>query len=324
MLAGLRDAVKAELEAKWCAKDTIKMKLRQCLEKVMLSCVFDLNGLWEALADLDCELVEEKDDAPQEQRTTNRQRETTYLFDEIQDSQDDDDEAFSPIQQASQPRAEKPYSKTPQHPDVIVITHFSSLLTSLFFHREKSAAHAALQLLSPHLRDLSRNLPSKPLILLLNSTSAVSSGPALATVAATSPTKQSQVDPTLRSIFNPPPSTGYSARRTKPNFGLIFTQLLDLHLLCTKVPKTRQDAERTARQRPGDEIEMVWVVEVLLDELGVWEGNTGSRPGREQRWAAVKLERGRIGTAIDEKEPQAKVPNTSDVRLAGGFGGRRV
>ncbi|KAM0077691.1 hypothetical protein ACKRZS_010030 [Fusarium odoratissimum] len=325
MLAGLRDAVKSELEAKWCTKDTIRMKLRECLEKVMLSCVFDMNGLWEALADLDCELVEEKDDALQDQGATNiRQHDTTCQVDEIQDSQDDDDVAFSPIHQASQPRAEEPYNKTQQHPDVIVITHFSSLLTGLFFHREKSAAHAALQLLNSHLRDLSRNLPSKPLILLLNSTSAVSSGPALATVTAASPAKQSQVDPTLRSIFNPPPLTGYSARRTKPNFGLIFTQLLDLHLLCKKVPKTRQDAEGAVRQLPGDEIEMVWVVEVLLDELGVWEGHTGARSGREQRWAAVKVERGRIGQAFDEKEPEAKIPNISDVRLAGGFGGRRV
>ncbi|KAF5596540.1 uncharacterized protein FSUBG_8842 [Fusarium subglutinans] len=310
MLAGLRDTVKSELEAKRCTKDTIRMKLRQCLEKVMLSCVFDMDGLWEALADLDCEVVEEKDGAVQEQEVTNT---TRYQYDEIQDSQDDDDVAFSPIQQASQPVAEEPCNTTQQHPDVIVITHFSSLLTGLFFHREKSAAHAALQLLSSHLRDLSRNLSSKPLILLLNSTSAVSSGPALATATAASPAKQSQVDPTLRSIFNPPPLNGYSARRTKPNFGLIFTQLLDLHLLCTKIPKTRRDAEGAVRQLPGDEIELVWVVEVLLDELGVWEGHTGARSGREQRWAAVKVEKGRIGQAIDEKEPEAKIPDISDL-----------
>ncbi|KAG5823124.1 hypothetical protein H9Q74_006789 [Fusarium xylarioides] len=313
MLAGLRDAVKSELEAKRCTKDTIKVKLRQCLERVMLSCVFDMDGLWEALADLDCELVEEKDGAVQDQGVTNiRQDDTTYQFDEIQDSQDDDDEALSPIHQASQPLAEEPCNKTQQHPDVIVITHFSSLLTGLFFRREKSAAHAALQLLNSHLRDLSRNLSSKPLILLLNSTSAASSGPALVTATAASPAKHSQVDPTLRSIFNPPPLTGYSARRTKPNFGLIFTQLLDLHLLCTKVPKTRQDAEGAVRQLPGDEIELVWIVEVLLDELGVWEGHTGPRSGREQRWAAVKVEKGRIGQAIDDKEPEAKISDISD------------
>ncbi|KAF5636328.1 uncharacterized protein FTJAE_6095 [Fusarium tjaetaba] len=315
MLARLRDAVKSELEAKRCTKDTIRMKARQCLDKVMLSCVFDMDGLWEALADLDYQVVEQKDGAVQDQVAADMgQHDTTYQFDEIQDSQDDDDEAFSPIHQASQPLAEEPCNQTQRHPDVIVITHFSSLLTGLFFHREKSAAHAALQLLNSHLRDLSRNLSSKPLILLLNSTSAVSSGPALATAA--SPAKQSQVDPTLRSIFNPPPLTGYSARRTKPNFGLIFTQLLDLHLLCTKIPKTRQDAEGAVRQLPGDEIEMAWVVEVLLDELGVWEGHTGARSGREQRWAAVKVEKGRFEQAIDEREPEAQIPNISDARVA--------
>ncbi|KAF9780397.1 hypothetical protein IL306_000246 [Fusarium sp. DS 682] len=325
MLAGLRNAVKAELEARGSTKDDIKAELRQCLEKVMLSCVFDLNGLWEALADLDCQLAEEKDNTQQEQEVEKSQHETTEQFAEIQDSQDDDDEAFSPIQQALHSRSEQPSSKTPpQRPELIVITHFSSLLTSLFFHREKSAAHAALQLLNSHLRDLARNLPSKPLILLLNSTSSASSGPVLATTTATSPAKQSQVDSTLRSIFNPPPSTGYSARRTKPNFGLIFTQLLDLHVLCTKIPETKQDAEGAVQQRIGGEVKMVWVVEVLLDETGVWEGIIGARLSREQRWTVVNLERGRIQKAMEEKEPEAKVPNTSDVRLAGGFGGRRV
>ncbi|KAF4339258.1 hypothetical protein FBEOM_6794 [Fusarium beomiforme] len=278
MLAGLRNAVKAELEVRGCTKEDTKAKLRQCLEKVMLSCVFDFNGLWESLADLDCELAEEK-------KTT--QHETTEQFDEIQDSQDDDDEAFTPNQQASPLQPEQPSSQTQlQRPGLIVITHVSSLLTSLFFHREKSAAHAALQLLNSHLRDLARNLPSKPLILLLNSTSSASSGPGL----AASPAKQSQVDSTLRSIFNPPPSAGYSTRRTKPNFGLIFTQLLDLHMLCTKIPKTKKDAEAVVQQRVGDEVEMVWVVEVLLDETGVWEGHVGARPGREQRWTIHKCQ----------------------------------
>ncbi|KAF4979913.1 hypothetical protein FZEAL_3975 [Fusarium zealandicum] len=61
---------------------------------------------------------------------------------------------------------------------MIVITHFSSLLTSLFTHREKSAAHSALQLLGSHLRDLTRNLASHPLILILNSTSSPAAKPA--------------------------------------------------------------------------------------------------------------------------------------------------
>ncbi|KAF4457300.1 hypothetical protein F53441_722 [Fusarium austroafricanum] len=308
MLARLRDAIRTELEVKGCIKDDIII-LRQCLEKVMLSCVFDLDGLWEALADLDRhELIEKEENARQEQ-------ETIEQLDEIQDSQDDENEAFSPVRKASP--EEPPTKTTPQHPEVIVITHFSSLLTSLFFHREKTAAHAAIQLLNSHLRDLSRNLSSSPLIFLLNSTSSASSGPTH--TATTSPAKQNTVDPTLRSIFNPPPLLGYSTRRTKPNFGLIFSQLLDLHLLCTRIPKTRLDAEEAVQQRLGDEIKTVWVVEVLLDEIGVWEGKMGVRPGREQRWTLVDVEKGRIRRAIDEKEPEVKIPNTNDIYIARQF-----
>jgi hypothetical protein len=299
MLAGLRDAIKAELEAKGHDGD-LKPRLRQCLEKVMLSCVFDLDGLSEVLADLDrSEPPEEEENAQQEQEETEGQDATTVQVDEIQDSQDDDDEALSPVREASQqPRPEKLPDKTSQHPEVIVITHFSSLLTSLFAHREKSAAHSTLHLLGAHLRDLSRNLPSSPLILLLNSTSSAFLGPANTNTA--SPAKQTPVDPILRSIFNPPLSTGYNTRRTKPNYGLAFSQLLDLHILCTRIPKTKQDAEVAAQHRPGDEVKMVWAMEVLLDEMGVWEGKMGVRPGREQRWAAVDIKGGRISAAFEE------------------------
>ncbi|KAL4722306.1 Dephospho-CoA kinase (Dephosphocoenzyme A kinase) (COAE) [Fusarium chlamydosporum] len=231
-----------------------------------------MDGLWEVLADLDRgEPVEEEEGiSPHEEKEIQKQDTTEAQVDEIQDSQDDDDEAFSPIRQTSQPPPpEKSPSKLTPHPEVILITHFSSLLTSLFTHRERSAAHAALQLLGSHLRDLSRNLSSSPLILLLNSTSPTFSGPApIATTATTPPAKQTFIDPTLRSIFNPPSTTGYSSRRTKPNFGLSFTQLLDLHILCTRIPKARNDAEVAVQQRSGEEAKMVWVVEVLLDELG--------------------------------------------------------
>lgn len=329
MLAGLRDALMRELQMQGCTKD-IKTRLREGLDKVMLSCVFDMDGLWEVLADLDRgEPVEEEEGiSPHEEKEIQKQDTTEAQVDEIQDSQDDDDEAFSPIRQTSQPPPpEKSPSKLTPHPEVILITHFSSLLTSLFTHRERSAAHAALQLLGSHLRDLSRNLSSSPLILLLNSTSPTFSGPApIATTATTPPAKQTFIDPTLRSIFNPPSTTGYSSRRTKPNFGLSFTQLLDLHILCTRIPKARNDAEVAVQQRSGEEAKMVWVVEVLLDELGIWEGKMGVRRGREQNWTAVDVVEGRIKYAFEEEEEEEEIqiPNTSEVRVAAGFGGRRV
>lgn len=276
MLARLRDAVKAELRSRGVGGDAGKAKLtRECLERVMLSCVFDLDGLWEVLADLDKPAEEAEEE------------------EEIQDSQDDDDEAFSPGKSEEQPSSkQQQQQQTTTQPGIIVVTHFSSLLTGVFTHRERSAAHSAVQLLGSHLRDLSRNLPSSPLVMLLNSTSSSSSGPAAAQQRNTPP----PLDATLRSIFHHTisSSAGHGARRTKPSYGIVFSQLLDLHLLCTRIPRTRQDAEAAAAQRIGQDVGMVWAVEVLQDEMGVWEGTRGVRKGREQLWTAVDVEQARV------------------------------
>ena len=227
------------------------------LDRVMLSCVFDMDGLWEVLADLDAPSV-------------------------IQDSQDDD--------------AEPP-------PSIILVTHFTSLLSSLFTQRDKEAAHSGLQLLSSHMRHLARTLPSQPLIMLLNSTS---------TNASDSSSKP--LDPTLRSIFNPAPLAipGYvappSARRNKPAFGLVFSQLLHVHLLCSRMLRNGEDPEAT-----------VTAVEVLLDDVGVWQGKMGPRPSREQRYGFVDL---RQGTVVDAFTAVPR-PVVTEIHTSGGFGGRR-
>lgn len=243
LLKTLRDGIRATIDASSDAQ------VKQHLDRVMLSCVFDIDGVWEVLADLD------RPPSPSL---------------EIQDSQDDD----------SPP---PPQKKT--LPDIIIITHVSSLLTSLFTHRSSPAAHSTLQPLSSHLRHLSRTLPSSPLILLLNSTSNPSGE------AGSKP-----LDPTLRSVFNPPSVPGCHTalpRRNKPTFGLVFAQMLDVHVLCTRVPKTGADAEEVFGQhRRGN---YVTVVEVLLDEMGVWEGRKrGIRRSREQRWGAVEVKNGRV------------------------------
>ncbi|KAL2689580.1 hypothetical protein Neosp_003638 [[Neocosmospora] mangrovei] len=116
MLARLRDAVKAELKSQGIGGDAAKTKLRECLERVMLSCVFDVDGLWEVLADLNKPAEEEVEEGQVE---------------EIQDSQDDDDEALSPVDKVQLPK-----HQTTQ-PGIIVVTHFSSLLTGVFTHRER-------------------------------------------------------------------------------------------------------------------------------------------------------------------------------------------
>ncbi|KAK1727834.1 uncharacterized protein BDZ83DRAFT_749637 [Colletotrichum acutatum] len=258
--------------------------------------------------------------------------------------------------------------KEPALPDIILITHFHSLMTSLFTRRDRQSAHDSLQRLSSHLRYLSRNLETSPLIILLNSTSSSKestiSKPANTQGGLQPPPRPPNggengtdssgkaVDPTLRSIFNPPALniTGYgyggnqaASRRNKPTFGLVFSQLLDLHLLCTKIPRDKEDAERLYTAAPGGggggeddgtAVKFVWALEVLLDEIGVWEHETGAeaggrrmalrimalRKGREQRWGIVDIRGGRVVDAFESVERK----KVGEIRVVGGFGGPRV
>ncbi|VUC33139.1 unnamed protein product, partial [Clonostachys rosea] len=330
----LRDGITAELaarESEWKKTSSAQRtaKVRDALDKVMLSCVFDMDGLWEVLADLD-----RPDPTP------------VQKVDEIQDSEDEEDDELEG-EGSNTSSAAKNTEKTA--PDIIIITHFSSLLSALFSHRSSTAAHAKLQLLASHMRHLSRSLPSNPLVFILNSTntavdtSTATPGPTAPPPSTAYPSdrQRKQLDPTLRSIFhNPQPASanygegaGGGSRRytvTKPAFGLVFAQLLDLHLLCTRVPRSRKDSEllagvraAAAASRDRETVEYVTVVEVLLDEMGVWKGvadggdeeaRKWARKNREQRWAPVVVDNGRVVEAFP-RASSTKTPNCEPVRV---------
>ncbi|KAJ0162858.1 hypothetical protein CTA2_3904, partial [Colletotrichum tanaceti] len=453
ILPALRDAIRAELRVLGTAEAEVKGLLVNCLERVSVSRVFDLEGLWEVVGDLDIPPASSGAEAPsvpeqrrqQEQQQPdeeNQTRETVHVPEPSTESPipsapeeqperivlpelkpprptrtevaDSDAEEFlssasssselspppssirsptpymameSPkqatsqentqgvVQEVKQERAqeellEKPLEQNksnpreeepnePDLPDIILITHFHSLMTALFTHRNRQSAHASLQLLSSHLRYLARNLPSSPLIMLLNSTSSSKETPKPANPQDSSAqpmppppppnyggnaggSGNKPLDPTLRSIFNPPPLNvaGYyggsqaASRRNKPTFGLVFSQLLDLHLLCTRVPRDKEDTEKlyalTSEREPGGggrgdatgvpgAVRYVWVVEVLLDENGVWKGDSSTgaaakaRQGREQRWAAVDVRGGRVVDAFE-----TVVERVAEVRVVGG------
>lgn len=363
----LRSAARAELAAQGVLDATeVSEGTREHLEKVMLSRIFDLDGLQEVLADLDKSRTNQSPANPVPNASCSEQdhKPNSRALSEIQDSQDDEPgqkqeqerQIVSPQKAESLPFAtplQRPADNSSCRrvevgnvdaelgPQVILITHVSSLLTSLFTHREKSAAHATLRVLGSHLRHLSRNLPSSPLIILLNSTdsSARFSSESYAYPSlkesraqwpsipqyctASPPTTLSTpggkaIDASLKSIFNSPSLPiavshpyqgtinvpGQDYKTNKPSFGLVFSQLLDLHLLCTRVPKTCHDLHTLHRSagvtfisaRPA--ITSVTVIEVLLDEMGVWEGKRGTRKRREQRWAALDIFDGRVADAF--------------------------
>ncbi|KAG6020949.1 hypothetical protein E4U19_006052 [Claviceps sp. Clav32 group G5] len=311
--------------------------LEHCLERVMLSCVFDMDGLWEVLSDLsDAEADAEPDDSHKgdQKHEMHKQTQTTQTQTkgtEIQDSQDEEETLSTPLHDTTTTTTTTTTTNnnnnntittiTNTTPSFILITHFSALLSGLFAQRERQAAHSTVSLLSARLNYLSRNLPPNPLIMILNS---VTESPGITTARRphqpqtrihddSRPTKtkshpSAALDPSLQSIFSAPPPldipgyyyTGNLPRRLKPSFGLVFTQLLDLHLLCSRVARTRardglpglQDGEE------GDTGGVVTVVEVLMDEIGVWQGRRGVRPRREQRWTAVDVVKGRVCCAM--------------------------
>lgn len=89
-------------------------------------------------------------------------------------------------------------------------------------------------------------------------------------------------------------------------------------MLASRVPRTRNDAESVVNSRDAT---FVTVLEVLLDEMGLWTGRgMGRRMNREQRWGAVRMEGGRVVDAFAKRE----VVEVVEIRTSGGFGGRRA
>jgi hypothetical protein len=414
----LRDVVSAQLAEQDTGHQPPRdrnVQIRKCLERVSISRVFDIEGLWEVLGDLDMSLdppapapvvpvegppttaapeprqnpsvsssplsspppsspltappsSQPRTESSAQARWDPRTPSKPDIRTEIADSEDGDDDGShvpssadsdalvgelpalpkadvenSPPKAAEHPKPidQKPKpSTTNASSSIVVIAHFSTLLTSLFTQHDKTAAHSTLQRLSSHLRYLSRNLESSPLILLVNTTTTASSSAISDNPQPYKPSKgQKTLNPSLRSIFsplNPAPSPGNSStdvaaitRKNKPSFGLVFTQLLDMHLLVSRIPRRREDTEALFAPPNQDtvplEISFVWVVEVLLDELGVWEGiPKKSRKSREQRWAALDIRNGRRIVEANFRSARKDAGTPAEIRLAGGFGGRRV
>ncbi|KAK3310836.1 uncharacterized protein B0T15DRAFT_571324 [Chaetomium strumarium] len=334
--------------------DVLRDRVRLCLERISIARVFDLEGVAEVIEELEhssyipyprsrrdsrgAKAEEQPDHAASLKEEAVQQQQQGKHWTEVEDSEDE--ESVSCGQSTSEkPPAEHEAPVSGESgsrplPDMVLVTHMSTLMSTLFTSRSKEFAHSFMGLLSDHLHCLTRysEHDAPPLFMLLNSTS---SSPSSAhhhsdehrtamPIDDRDHRPQKQPDSTLRSIFNPPPQPSMasipghhqpegnlnnfaSAHRNKPSFGLVFSQMLDLHLLCTRIPRTRADAAalRAAAGSPrgravveDDRVSYVWAVEVLLDEIGVYERSCvdGScdwtrRTNREQRWAAVDVDR---------------------------------
>jgi hypothetical protein len=82
----------------------------------------------------------------------------------------------------------------------------------------------------------------------------------------------------------------------KPSLGLLFSQFLDLHVLLSTIPKTRQDAELLHGQEGSNHttpVEYSHILEVLQDStpnLSSTPRSQGRNFGaREKRWGAFEV-----------------------------------
>ncbi|KAH8711136.1 hypothetical protein HC256_007951 [Beauveria bassiana] len=294
----------------------LQEKCHTSLEGVMLSVVFDIDGIWQTLAEL---LQPGNRGTPAsvelEEGITNglnTERDSPNM--EIHDSKD---EGMSPStehgcivsENGTGPPSFEAHGKRSSAmspPEIIVVTHFSTLLTSLFARRENAAAHQSLALLKTRLRWLSRS-SSMPLLLLVNSTMEEpstkhkASAPELNGLAASNRSS----DATLRSIF----AYVRTLRPSKPSFGIVFSQFLDLHLLCTDISGQERASyslgehsalTQTSHRRLGPTL-----VEVLQDNLEL-NSPHARECHREQRWAILDVSNQQIVNAYEHHESQAK------------------
>lgn len=284
----LMDIARSELSQTSIDSETIEQRCRSSLESVMLSVVFNLDGLWQTLSEF--QLLDTDSHIQEPKLRDFGNKSTDIKTPEIQDSDDEElsQTAEGPCGgsgqnlQASVQSISMGHPRSNSLPEIMVITHFSSLLTSLFAEREKAAAHQSLEKLKERLRSFRNVKKEYPLILLLNSSSldaTESFQNASAAFDSSSVLVNRAAEPTLRSVFALRPNQ----RAQRPAFGLIFSRFLDLHLLCTT---TSPICHRlgTASQYCGWQYRSLALVEVLHDERKSHQHASS----REQRWTVLE------------------------------------
>ncbi|KAF7853233.1 hypothetical protein EAF04_010735 [Stromatinia cepivora] len=269
----------------------IQKEVNAMLELVAISRVFDIEGLWEVLSEIgrtDGQRSNDKDDQDISKNSPSRkgksiekQAESLHkLPDEIGDSEEEEDIEMTP------PHV-KPTCNTSEaetSPKILVIDNMHYLISHLFTHSEKSSAHNLLSLLSRTLNTLTH---TQNILTILHNTT-------ISTKINYTKPGSGQPPPTIQSII--------TSTAQKPSLGRIFDDFLDLHIMISKIPKRREDAEVLYGQDEnllGEELNYCFVFEVLRDECPVLGGDRGlgrKFGDREQRWGLFEV--GNEGTEL--------------------------
>ncbi|RAL59070.1 hypothetical protein DID88_008988 [Monilinia fructigena] len=212
---------------------------------------------------------------PQEAAYGERRAESLHkLPDEIGDSEDEDIDLLTPppVETASHVS-----NDLETNPEILIIDNMHYLISHLFTHSEKTSAHNLLCLLSRALHTLAHT--QNILTILHNSTISTK-------INFTKPGTRQPPPPAIQSIFT------FTAQ--KPSLGRVFDEFLDLHVMVSKVPKLREDAEVLYGQDENlqNEVSHCLVFEVLRDECPVLgkDRALGRRfADREQRWGLFEI-----------------------------------
>ncbi|KAF7952560.1 uncharacterized protein EAE97_002057 [Botrytis byssoidea] len=275
----------------------IQKEVNALLELVAISRVFDIEGLWEVLSELGRpDDLFRKNEDDQEMPATIPSRTSKpvegkteplhKIPDEICDSEDEDIELTPP----PPPPPVKPQVLTPipssteTSPEILIIDSMHHLITHLFTHSEKVSAHNLLSLLSHTLHTLTR---TQNILTILHNTT-TSTKPTFANQHSSR--QPPPPPPTIHSIFTSPAQ--------KPSLGRIFDDFLNLHIMISKLPKKRGDAEmlyargENTSHVGSEDVAYSFVFEILRDECPVLGGErkVGRRFGdREQRWGVFEM-----------------------------------
>ncbi|KAF5873277.1 putative fasciclin domain family protein [Botrytis fragariae] len=280
--------------------DTQK-EVNALLELVAISRVFDIEGLWEVLSELGQPNDLSRNDGGDQEipitipsRTSNpvegKAEQLHKIPDEICDSEEEDIELTPPPPPPVKPTAPLP-SSTETTPEILIIDSMHHLISHLFTHSEKVSAHNLLSLLSRTLHTLTHT--QNILTILHNTTISTKSN-----FTTQQPSRQPP-PPNLHPHPPPPPTIQsiFTSTAQKPSLGRIFDDFLNLHIMISKLPKKREDAEifycrdGTTSHFGNEDVACSFVFEVLRDECPVLGGDRklGRRFGdREQRWGFLR------------------------------------
>ncbi|KAF7954681.1 hypothetical protein EAE96_005800 [Botrytis aclada] len=277
----------------------IQKEVNALLELVAISRVFDIEGLWEVLSELERPNDLPKNNGGNQELPTIKpsriskpnEEEAEPLHkipDEICDSEEEDIDLTPPPQPSVEPTAPIP-SPIETNPEILIIDSMHSLISHLFTHSEKVSAHTLLSLLSQTLHTLTHT--QNILTILHNTTVSTSSRSNFTTQPSSRQPPPPPPPPNIHSIF---PST-----TQKPSLGRIFDDFLNLHILISKLPTKREDAEtpycrdgNTSHFGNEEDVAYSFVFEVLRDECPLLGGDrkAGRRFGdREQRWGVFEM-----------------------------------